>query len=405
MKISAHAHLSYCTNIHPGEHWVEVWDSLKQYTLPLKQKISPDKAMGIGLRLSHIASQEILEADQLQQFKDWLIAEDLYVFTMNGFPYGGFHRTHVKDDVHKPDWTTDERLSYTKRLFDILSLLLPDGTEGGISSSPLSYRYWFEQGSDAHEDAWSIGVENLTKLAIYLHEMHQQKGQFLHIDIEPEPDGFLENTEEVVDFYNNRLIPFGTAYIQNQLGITKEEATQILYDHIQVCYDVCHFAVVFEKPAYTFERWAAEGIKIGKVQISAALKAEFPKVIEDRSQIIAAFEQLNESTYLHQVVARHQDGHLSRYRDLPDALPIINDPTIEEWRTHFHVPIFIERYDHLQSTRSSIEAVLAYPTEISKHWEVETYTWEVLPKRIRFDLADSIEKELRWVMENWNAHV
>lgn len=405
MKISDNSHLTYCTNIHPGEHWSEVFDSLKTYTLPLKQKISPDRAMGVGLRLSNLASEEILQGDALQKFKEWLDVEDLYVFTLNGFPYGGFHRTHVKDDVHKPDWTTDERLAYTKRIFDILSVLLPIGMEGGISSSPISYRHWFEPQSEAYEAAWSTGILNLTKLAIYLHTIDKEKNQFLHLDIEPEPDGFLENTEEVIDFYNDRLLPFGTKYISEQLGISPDKAKEILLRHIQICYDVCHFAVVFEKPAYTFERWAAEGIRIGKVQISAALKAEFPKGIEDRTGIIAAFQKLNESTYLHQVVAKQQGGALAHYRDLPEALPTIENPDTEEWRTHFHVPIFIERYDHLQSTRSTIEEVLAYPKEISHHWEVETYTWEVLPESIRFDLGASIERELNWVLENWNKHV
>ncbi|MEJ7680388.1 MAG: hypothetical protein WKG06_21545 [Segetibacter sp.] len=49
----------------------------------------------------------------------------------------------VKDQVHAPDWTTRERVEYTKRLFTILAELLPDNMDGGVSTSPLSYRYWF----------------------------------------------------------------------------------------------------------------------------------------------------------------------------------------------------------------------------------------------------------------------
>lgn len=360
--------------------------------------------MGLGLRLSHIASLEILEGNQLELFKNWLEEKNLYVFTLNGFPYGGFHRTHVKDDVHKPDWTTDERLDYTCRIFDILSYLLPEGMEGGISTSPLSYRHWYKDKPAALEEAWESGILNFAKLIIHLHKIHKEKGQLLHVDIEPEPDGLLENTEEVVDFYNNRLIPIAGTYLQKYLGVSSEEATALIYRHIQICYDVCHFAVVYEKPADTFERWKKEGIKIGKVQISAALKAEFPTIKEERKGIVEAFEGLNESTYLHQVVARKTDGSLAHYNDLPEALPRIWEPEMAEWRTHFHVPIFIDTYNELQSTRSTIEEVLAYEGYISDHWEVETYTWEVLPQEIRFDLGASIERELSWVLSNWNIH-
>ncbi|MEM6800776.1 MAG: metabolite traffic protein EboE [Bacteroidota bacterium] len=401
MKISSTAYLTYCTNIHPGEHWVEVWESLKTYTLPLKARLSPDKDFGIGLRLSNTASKEILEGNQLAEFKAWLDEHGLYVFTLNGFPYGGFHRTHVKDDVHKPDWTTDDRLAYTSRIFDILSYLLPAGMEGGISTSPLSYRHWFEGDNEGMEKAWEAGILNYAKLALHLDQIYQEKGQILHLDIEPEPDGFLENTEEVVAFYKDRLLPIAGKFIQEQTELDQREAEELIRKYIQICYDVCHFAVVYEEPADTFERWKAEGIRIGKVQISAALKAEFPQNPQDRTGIVQDFTALNESTYLHQVVARKSDGSLDHFNDLPEALPLILDEDMAEWRTHFHVPLFIDKYDHLQSTRSSIEKVLAYEGYVSDHWEVETYTWEVLPEAIRIDLGTSIERELKWVMDNW----
>lgn len=404
MKISTTEHLCYCTNIHPGEHWNEVWESLKTYTLPLKKNLSPEKPFGIGLRLSNIASQEILHGNQLAEFKKWLDKEGLYVFTLNGFPYGGFHRTKVKDDVHKPDWTTDDRLAYTTRIFDILSYLLPEGMTGGISTSPLSYRHWYKGDAAALEAAWNTGIINLAKLALHLHKIHQTTGQLLHVDIEPEPDGLLENTEEVVQLYRQRLLPIAGPFIAETLQISIEEATNLIYEHIQICYDICHYAVVYEEPAYTFKRWEAEGIKIGKVQISAALKAEFPSEKAERAGIVKAFEGLNEQTYLHQVVSRKQDGSLAHFNDLPEALTTIWEPETAEWRTHFHVPIFIDKYDELQSTRSQIEKVLQYDKHISDHWEVETYTWEVLPEEIRFDLGASIERELNWVLENWKTN-
>ena len=123
-------HLSYCTNIHPGKNWEEVFASLERYALPLKRDLSPDKPFGIGLRLSRQASLELGTGKKLRIFKSWLQEKGCYVFTMNGFPYGGFHGQRVKDSVHEPDWTTRDRLDYTLLLFDQLAELLPDGMEG-----------------------------------------------------------------------------------------------------------------------------------------------------------------------------------------------------------------------------------------------------------------------------------
>jgi len=118
-------HLTYCTNIHPGESWTETFHNLKKYIPGIKQEVSPDSPFGIGLRLSDKASRSLLEEANLQDFKKWLEENHCYVFTLNGFPFGSFHLQTVKDRVHQPDWTTKERLDYTFRLFKILAALLP----------------------------------------------------------------------------------------------------------------------------------------------------------------------------------------------------------------------------------------------------------------------------------------
>src|SRR5688500_9648995 len=98
-------HLTYCTNIHPGENWTDHFRSIDEYFPSIKKEISPSARMGIGLRLSNDASLELEKEHNLSAFKQWLTENDAYVFTMNGFPYGGFHHTRVKDQVHAPDWT------------------------------------------------------------------------------------------------------------------------------------------------------------------------------------------------------------------------------------------------------------------------------------------------------------
>ncbi len=394
-------HLTYCTNIHPGESWEETFGNLKAYIPRIKKEISPDAPFGIGLRSSHEASLELAKKANLEVFQTWLSENDCYVFTFNGFPYGGFHNQVVKDEVHQPDWTTPERLAYTDRLFDILAALLPNGMDGGISTSPLSYRHW-HQSQTQLDAAIQKSTLQLAAIAEKLFFLHQSTGKLLHLDIEPEPDGILENTQEVIDFYQNWLVPVGGKFLVEKLGTNLKEAETILKEHIRICYDVCHFAVVYEKPEAIFEALEAAGIKIGKIQISAALKANIPSSQSEREQLESLLMPFAESTYLHQVVGRNQDGGLTSFTDLPEALKTLAQTNSEEWRIHYHVPVFLADYGKISSTQQDIVTVLQYISKnpVCNHLEVETYTWEVLPESINLDLGDSIIRELQWVIQN-----
>ena len=174
-----------------------------------------------------------------------------------------------------------------------------------------------------------------------------------------------------------------------------------MLEHIRVCYDTCHFAVEYEDPASVFQRFQAAGIKIGKIQISAAVRVNFPKDSQKRSQIIERLHPFAESTYLHQVIERRVDGTLHHYPDLITALPHLEERIdAREWRIHFHVPIFIRDYQVLQSTQDDIVTVLDLLQENNacQHLEIETYTWDVLPSAMKMDLLASIEREYEWVM-------
>jgi hypothetical protein len=391
-------HLTYCTNIHAGESWEDHFAALQQNIPVVKKKISADKPMGIGLRLSHQASLKLQEQPAIDAFKAWLKREDCYVFTMNGFPYGGFHHTKVKDHVHAPDWTTNERVAYTMRLFDILKQLLPQGMEGGISTSPLSYKYWHAPAQYA--DVFRKTTENILRVIHHLVGIRQATGQLLHLDIEPEPDGLLESGPEFFEWYEQHLLPMGRDFLQQHAGLNAGAAEAAVRDHLQLCYDVCHFAVGYEDHAAVVRQLREKKIKTGKIQISAALKAEIPADKNKRDAVLQAFRQFNESTYLHQVVARQTGGELKRYPDLPEALADTEDAATREWRSHFHVPLFVQDYGLLRSTQEDIQTVLALQsaTPFTQHLEVETYTWEVLPDALKLPLADSIIREMEWVI-------
>ncbi|GAB4041800.1 metabolite traffic protein EboE [Spirosoma jeollabukense] len=411
MKTSL-GHLGYCTNIHAGETWADHFAALQQAVPELKRRLSPDApdadtSFGLGLRLSNVASEELELPENLVAFQHWLAQNDCYVFTMNGFPFGGFHDTVVKDQVHAPDWTTEARVEYTKRLFRILSVLLPvddlgNAIQGGVSTSPLSYRHWFEWEQPAARDyIFSQTTQNVLEVVAELIHLRRQTDRLMHLDLEPEPDGVIETADEFITWFTDYLLPMGIEQLSEQFGLTDEEAEAIICEHVRLCYDVCHFAVGYERPADVLDKLKKYGLRVGKIQVSAALKAEFPTDSEGREAVKQAFEQFNEPTYLHQVVARTTQGDLLRFPDLPEALAALDD-THAEWRAHFHVPLFVSDYGVLKSTQDDIREVLTLQADrhFTNQLEVETYTWGVLPDDLKKDIVDSIEREMNWVFKS-----
>ncbi len=385
------SHLTYCTNIHPARGFSEVWESLKQHALPLKASLSPDAPFGIGLRLSGEESRELLEGHTLTAFKRWLDEHGLYVFTMNGFPHGPFHHQPVKAQVHAPDWRTEERVDYTLRLAQGVAVLLPEGVTGGISTSPLSYKAWIDE-SDA--TTWRHLTENVVRVAEYLAKLRAERGVLIHLDLEPEPDGLLESMAELIQFFETWLLEYGAEMLAERLDISVETARETLLEHIQVCFDTCHVALAYEDPTEVLAQFSELGIRIGKVQLSSALELS-PR---DAAATKRTLEPFNEPVYLHQVIQEDNNGTLTRFPDLPDALSALPQ-NAERWRVHFHVPVFLDRTATFETTQETILKTLALHRQapLSEHFEIETYTWSILPDALKLDLTASIERELRWV--------
>ncbi|UBM58503.1 metabolite traffic protein EboE [Marinilongibacter aquaticus] len=393
-------HLTYCSNIHPGETWAATFSALKKHIPEIKSQLGAAK-FGIGLRLSDQASVDLLEGDNLEEFKTWLASANAYVFTMNGFPFGGFHDVVVKDKVHEPDWLSTARLDYTKRLFDILAELLPAGMDGGVSTSPVSYKYWHKTAEDL-EQAKSVGAKAMAEVAIHVHDLFEKTGKVLHLDIEPEPDGVLETGQEFVDFYNDFLLEVGKEWIEaKRPGLDAEE---VIRRHLQICFDVCHFAVGFEQIDTALENLNKNGITIGRIQISAALSSGVCNEETDKKALREKLEVFDEPTYLHQAIMQGKSGELRRFRDLGPALEVLEKVDFEEIRSHFHVPIFLDDFNGLKSTQSAISECLKVWKEknFTNHLEIETYTWSVLPQSLQVDMSASIVRELQWVLDELN---
>lgn len=389
-----YGHLSYCSNIHPGEVWEEHFAELQKNVPLVKEKVSLNAVMGMGLRIANQASIDLQNATVFQELKNWLTREDLYVFTLNGFPYGGFHDTIVKDQVHSPDWTTQNRFDYTVRLAHLLSDLLPDGIqEGGISTSPLSYKYWWKT-SEGLQIAKEKSTIALLDLVLELIEIESKTGKWIHIDIEPEPDGILENHAEFISWYEEILVPLGLRHLQKN-GISNPES--FIKRHIQLCFDICHYGVSYDDPKKCIEELNRKGISVGKIQISSAIRVQLN---ENSDQKIENLKKYHESVYLHQVKAKlaNQDSFI-QYRDLDEAIEDFKPGKFDEWRVHFHVPLFLENYGLLGSTQQVIKDTLEIQklSPCTNHLEIETYTWAVLPQEHQVPIHESIIREMEWV--------
>ena len=391
--------LGYCTNIHAARGWPALRATLAQYAPALRDRLAAGADFGIGLRLSAQEAAQLLAPAALDEFTAFLRSERLYVFTLNGFPYGDFHGAPVKSAVFAPDWRTDARYRYTEQLVTILRTLLPEGASGGISTVPLSYKAWISA-SDGH--AWQLCVQHLVQTTALLARTHAKHGRLVHLDLEPEPDGLLENTADVIAFFNGWLLPYGTPRLMRLLGTTRTEAERLLLEHIRVCLDTCHVAISYEEPAQMLKACERAGIKIGKVQLSAALALDLrAQTHADRVNSLRPFA---EGIYLHQVVERHNDGRLRHYPDLSEALRCTPAASAREWRLHFHVPLFTPTCDAWETTAAhALETLsLVQASGFTEALELETYTWEVLPEGLKRGLTDSIEAEYRWALTAWS---
>ena len=362
--------ITYCTNIHPGESWPETFSAIREHIPAVKESVSPEAPFPIGLRLSDNAARQ-LTGQEVDHFTTWLGEKGCFVPTLNGFPYGSFHGDRVKERVYLPDWRSEERSDYTIRLADLLSAWLPDAVTGSISTVPLGFK-----GCIPDKDLSSV-VKQLHRVLIHLARIYEEQGKSIVLALEPEPGCLLETTEEVCCF-------FGGLRFADRLR-----------HHLGICFDCCHQAVEFEEPETSLAQLKEHGVPIAKVQISTALTA-----FDAGLSRLACFA---EDRYLHQVSIRRADGTIARFADLPQALAGHGRHSEDEWRCHFHVPVFLPGFDGLGTTRAFTEKLLPLlPPDLLL--EVETYTWGILPAELRGDsVTESIIREISWVKDQLNA--
>ena len=373
--------LAYCTNIHPAETWEATRSMLKHHVLAVRDQLRNQGSLdaqapfAIGLRLSAVAADELLQGSQIQAFRDWLEETNTYVFTINGFPYGRFHGTRVQEQVFRPDWTDPARVEYTKNLFSILAQIARPETGASVSTLPGSHKSFRAEEAEIHRQ--------LIDFADWLDALADETGHDFHLGLEPEPIGHFENTAETLAF-------FETLH-------HKAPNTDVIRRRIGVNYDTCHFAIEYNEAKASLDAIHQAGIRLSKIHLSSALHLN-----PNDAAAVDAIRAFDEPTYFHQVIGRRADHSLQRFLDLPDFLTAAPQDLIDA-RVHFHIPLDAEPESPLLSTRNEVRQVLDWRRkhpDACPHFEIETYTWGVLPGNLQRPVESQIAGEYAWVMKN-----
>ena len=356
------AHLTYCTNVHAGESLADVRDVLTTLVPEVKRRVSPKANFGVGLRLAAQAANELDAPAALEAMSDLLANQGLYVFTLNGFPYGAFHATRVKEGVYLPDWLDERRLAYTRSLATVLATLLPEGMTGSISTVPGAFAP-----RAATSGAPRAIAQQLARSAAELVRLERETGKPIALALEPEPACLLETSAQAVRFFEDELWSDDVlATFGGLTGLAGDAAEAALRRHVGICLDACHGSVEFERPR----------------------------------DALAALRVFDDGVYLHQTVVKTAAGELHRYVDLPDALARDGSHGAgAEWRVHFHVPVFESRLGPFSSTQDELTDLLIEAPSLASHLEVETYTFDVLPPEYRnSSVTEAVARELTWTL-------
>jgi hypothetical protein len=385
-------HLTYSTLVHPGDTWEDMWHSLTTYVPRVKERISPNEPFGISLRLANASAERLVnDKKEREKLKKFLADNDMYLYTVNAFPYGAFKGRRVKEDVYEPDWRSDERTQYTINVAEILGDVAPEGSSPSIQSAPLGFKPRV-----TGPDVIASYTEHVMRVAARLVDIHARTGRMVGLALEPEPFCFLETTDEAVDYFTNHLYSGASAARLAQLArIPISEAHIALRRHVGVVFDICHQAVEYENISESLQKLVNAGIPIFKLQEAAALY--MPEVT---APVVDVLTRYADTIYLTQTMEK-KEGRLNRFLNLEDAFAAWKQSSgPREWRTHIHVPVFLDDLGMFRTTRFAIEDALRYhkTNPLSRQLEIETYTWDVLPASLKTgDVVDYVCRELEWV--------
>ena len=395
MKLSGTlGHLTYSTLVHAGDNWDQMRASVEEFVPKVKRRLGVEGKFGVSLRISGDSQKTLSEsAEARSDLKKFLEDEGLYVFTINAFPYGPFKGQRVMERVYEPDWTTNQRVEYTKSIADILVDITDADTSPSIQTAPLAFAP-----NVSDENYIARFTTSVFEVLAHLYHLEARTGRRVKLSIEPEPACYLETTDETVAFFQERLYaPAGVAELANIAQIALSEAEGAIKRYLGIVFDIGHQSVGFEDIPQSLEKLVNAGIPIFKLQEAAALWVESLSI-----DIIPELRRFTDTIYLSQTSLKTAEG-IVKYLNLGEALDAYEaNPVPTEMRTHFHVPVFLEEIGPFKTTRFAVQQALAMHRKqpLSDHLEIETYTWDVLPAELKTgDIVDYVSRELEFVMK------
>jgi sugar phosphate isomerase/epimerase len=386
-------HLTYSTLVHPADNWDQIWHSLNTYVPKVRDRFAGNQRFGVSLRLSAKSAETLVNSkadrDKLRKFLD---DNNMYLYTVNAFVYGHFKGELVKEQVYEPDWRSEERTQYTMNVASIVADIAPKDVNPSIQTSPLGFKPRVT-GPDVVESY----TTNVLRVAKHLVELEEKTGVTVTLGLEPEPYCYLETTDETVDYFTNHLYAGRSVEkFAKMSGMPISEAMVALRKHVGIVYDICHLAVEYEDITESLQKLVDAGVPIVKLQEAAAL--HIPEVTKEA---VETLKRYSKTIYLTQTIEK-KDGKLTKYLNVDDAMAAWErDPSGKrEWRTHIHVPVFLDDLGQFRTTRFAIADALKFHKQkpLSRHLEIETYTWDMLPDSLKTgDIVEYVCRELEWV--------
>ena len=285
-----------------------------------------------------------------------------------------FHGERVKEKVYQPDWSDPERLAYTIRVAEL-------GVELGMDNFCIST---LSGGFRTDDDMRKIDtyIHHWLEWVQWARLLEERTGQRVALALEPEPFNTMEDESDAICIWHTLVGQGAKRYIPES----------DLKRYLGLCFDTCHFSVRYVPLISSWERLKAHGMPVHKIQVSVA-----PRWTKSMGQeALEQFFKWEEPVYLHQSFAQ-VDGERHDFLDLDQAKNFRG--RIEEWRTHFHVPIHQSHRE--DSTGHDLIEFLAHIKKEKEQplLEVETYSFASMGDQWGEPepLEQSIAKEMLWL--------
>ena len=110
-----------------------------------------------------------------------------------------------------------------------------------------------------------LAFDHLLEIAKEIEKLSLEKGQDLHLGLEPEPLGWFETIPETIVFLNQLF--------------DRAEDPEMVRRRIGVNYDCCHLAIEYEDAREGLDALIDAGVRLSKLHLSSALSARpTPKI-------------------------------------------------------------------------------------------------------------------------------